>query len=170
MKRGDNMSIMLLAACVVAIVLAVLLIGYTYGLSVAAVCACPAVTIEPITRELSLASTSTPTPQQVIPDGSIAIPGFERLTVQGNSLDATGIHNPARNACYFVVSLLLENGTEIYRSEILSPGQFLGIAELKTPLAPGIYERAIIRYSCFALETMQPLNGADITFTLEVLP
>jgi hypothetical protein len=64
---------------------------------------------------------------------------------------------------------MLADGTEIYRSGIISPGESMGAVNLTKPLAPGRYEGAVARYSCYALGTMQTLNGADITFILEVL-
>jgi len=105
-----------------------------------------------------------------IPAGSIAVPGFERLTVRGRMLDAEYIHNPARNNNYFVVSLTLADGTEVYRSGVLAPGQAVGIVELPTAITPGTYEGAVARYSAFALDNLSPLNGADIAFVLEVSP
>jgi hypothetical protein len=90
--------------------------------------------------------------------------------VQGKTLWGDGITNPARNACYFIVTLMLEDGTEIYRSGILAPGQSIGSVELSRLLTPGEYNNAVARYSCYAIEGMKQLNGADISFTLEVQP
>jgi hypothetical protein len=104
------------------------------------------------------------------PAGSIAIPGFDRLTVQGRTLQAGVISNPVQNACYFIVTILLEDGTEIYRSGILAPGQSVGAVELAKTLEPGTYEGVVARYQTYALENLQPLNGADVEFILEVSP
>jgi len=107
---------------------------------------------------------------QPVQSGSISVPGFEQLTVQGATLHAGAISNPSRNSCYFIVALMLADGTEVFRSGILAPGQSVGSVELTQPPPPGKYEGATALYSCYTLETVQPLNGADITFTLEVLP
>jgi hypothetical protein len=109
----------------------------------------------------------TPTAQN---NGDIRLLGFDRLTAEGRRLQAEKVHNHADNACHFIVSLMLADGTEIYRSGILAPGMSAGTVELTKQLAPGIYEGAVARFSSYSLETFQLLGGADISFTLEVLP
>jgi hypothetical protein len=88
--------------------------------------------------------------------------------VRGRTLHADAVINPAGNPCYFIITFTLEDGTEFYRSGIIAPGQSVGSVELVETLAPGIYENVVARYSTYARETMQPLNGADVNFTLEV--
>jgi hypothetical protein len=105
-----------------------------------------------------------------VQSGMISVPGFERLTVHGRVLDAANIYNPEQNACYFIVSVMLADGMEVFRSGILTPGQNVGIIELPNSITAGVYEHATARYSAFSIENLSPLNGADITFTLEVLP
>ena len=64
----------------------------------------------------------------------------------------------------------MPDGQEVFHSGILAPGQSLDTITLGFHIDPGIYDDAVVRYSCYALDTMQPLNGADIEFILEVLP
>ena len=169
------MSIFVLAGCMAAVVLAAVLIGYSFGVSASAVNIAPASAATLQLDEPPPTNTLTPTPPPVqtieppITSGSIAVPGFERLTVKESMLQADGVINPARNNCYFIVSFMLTDGTEIYRSGILAPGQSVGVVALTSPLVPGTYESVVARYSCYSSENMQPLNGADIAFTLEVL-
>ncbi len=167
--RRDNVNIIVLAVCMAAVTLSAVLIGYSFGSSHAAAVAAPAavaafqgVTPAPA-QETSQAAT------QGITAGAIAVPGFERLKADGQTLRASGVSNSAQNSCYFVVSILLPDGSEVYRSSYLAPGQSLGDVELSKPLTPGTYEGAVARYSCFALADMRPLNGADVSFVLEVL-
>ena len=51
------------------------------------------------------------------------------------------------------------------------PGESIDAIEISDPLDPAIYEKAVLRYSCYTLEDVpQELNGAESSFTLEVLP
>jgi hypothetical protein len=100
---------------------------------------------------------------------TIAIPGFKRLTAEGQTLHAGAITNPEQNACYFIVTLIMPGGAELYRSTYLAPGQSLGDVETLVPLTPKAYEDVTARYSCYTIDELKPLNGADINFTLEVL-
>lgn len=100
---------------------------------------------------------------------SISIPGFEQITLaEGKTLQEVRLYNPPANPCYFVISLFLPDGAEIYRSGLLPPGKELDTIELLRPLDAGTYEGAFIRYSCLSLDGMTSLNGADVDLTLEV--
>ena len=100
---------------------------------------------------------------------SISIPGFEQITLaEGKTLQEVRLYNPPANPCYFVISLFLPDGAEIYRSGLLPPGKELDTIELLRPLDVGAYEGAFIRYSCLSLDGMTSLNGADVDLTLEV--
>jgi hypothetical protein len=103
------------------------------------------------------------------PSGSISIPGFDRVTMKAKQLnqDIT-LYNPQQNDCYFQISIMLSEGVEIYRSGLLKPGQTLTSIKLSRTLEKGTYDGAILRYSCFTMDDLQPLNGADTKFTLEV--
>jgi len=174
--KGVKMNLLALSLCMVAIALGAVFIGYNYGASATAARIPPSTPPpqpidQPITTQPTEDEEIEPTEPELpfLPNGSISIPGFEVLTVQNGKLQADKIINPIQNECYFLVSVLLEGGTEIYRSGILAPNQSVGSVALILPLISGTYENAIVRYSCYDIETMQPLNGADIKFTLEVL-
>ena len=164
------MNIFIIAACFAVVALAAVLAGYSFGVSRGQGDAVPAAALllednVPIPATIPIEIIEPPAPA-----GSIAVPGFERLTVRGRMLDAEHIHNPARNNNYFVVSLKLADGTEIYRSGVLAPGQTVGIVELPNAITPGTYEGAVAQYNAFSLDNLTPLNGAEIAFVLEVLP
>ena len=162
------MSIVVLAGCVSVVALAAAFAGYTIGAG-----RTPPTEVATFQHEELEPPAAMPSIEIIeppVPAGSIAVPGFERLTVRGRMLQADGISNPANNACYFVVSLSLADGSEIYRSGVLAPGQSVGIVELPNALTPGTYEGGTARYSAYSLENLLPLNGADISFTLEVTP
>lgn len=171
--RRDNVNIIVLSVCMAAVTLAAVLIGYSFGSANAAAPAAAAAPVTVSSEEAVSAFAVTEEPPQVaesLPVGSIAVPGFERLTAEGGTLHAATVGNPAENTCFFVVAVLLPDGTEVYRSSYLSPGQSLGDVKLSQDVAAGTYEGAVARYSCFSTDDMRQLNGADIAFTLEVLP
>jgi hypothetical protein len=69
-----------------------------------------------------------------------------------------------------VLSLYMPDGTEIYHSSKLAPGETLDTIEMARPLEAGTYEGATLRYACYDFDDLKPLNGADINFILEVTP
>lgn len=122
------------------------------------------------------AAESAPEPQEYVAEavGSIAIPGYERIILTaGQRTQAVTLENPPANDCYFVISILLPDGTELYKSGLIAPGSRVESIKLLITPEAGIYENAILRYSCWAVAddgTMQELNGADTILTLEVNP
>ena len=100
---------------------------------------------------------------------SIAIPGYEVLELKANSTkQALCLPNPAQNVCYFQISLCLEDGTLLWMSELIGPGSTSKPISLIKPLDKGIYPNAILRYSCFKMDGVTPLNGAETKLTLWV--
>lgn len=107
------------------------------------------------------------------PVGSISIPGYDRITLQaGQRTQRVALVNPPENSCYFKITLLLADGTELYQSGLLAPGTQLNSIKLETMPAAGSYADAVLRYTCWAADESGALteaNGADTICTLEVL-
>lgn len=102
--------------------------------------------------------------------GNIIIPGFVQLTFKGGAKEQNvHLYNPKDNNCYFIISILLADNTELFQSELLAPGSTLTKIKLSKTPEPGTYD-AVLRYSCFDMETLKGLNGANTQFTLEVVP
>lgn len=100
-----------------------------------------------------------------------AIPGFDCITLKaGKESQRVELYNPPQNECYFLISILLPDGTEIYKSEMLAPGQAISSISLNKALKAGIYEESSLIYSCYSIEDLSTMNGASIMFTLEVKP
>ena len=100
--------------------------------------------------------------------GSIAIPGYETLTLQADSRTQTvSLTNPPENPCLFVLTLTLEDGTALWTGQELSPGERFTAITLNRALPAGEYG-AVLRYDCFATGDRTPLNGAEIQLTLVV--
>lgn len=110
-------------------------------------------------------------PVNVVKDpDSIAIPGYEAITLKADSLEQTiSFKNPAQNVCYFKMTLLLEDGTVLWESGYVEPGKTSDPVLLTRALEKGSYPNSVLRYQCFTLdEAMTPLNGAETKLTLRV--
>lgn len=101
---------------------------------------------------------------------SIAIPGFDKMQMIARQREQTvNLYNPSRNNCYFEITILLSTGEELFHSGLLAPGKTITDIKLNHTLEPGVYEGAILQYSCYSIGDMSELNGANITFDLEVI-
>ena len=99
---------------------------------------------------------------------NIAIPGYEKLSfAAGKTAQNVNLKNPAENACTFVLSLTLDDGTTLWTGEALSPGEAFTRITLTKALDAGSYA-ATLHYDCYTIEDNTPLNGAEIQLTLEV--
>lgn len=83
----------------------------------------------------------------------ILIPGYTSMVMKANTKEQTvSIGNPADNDCIFVIVLKLEDGTKLFESQELKPGEY----------------QAVIEYKCYSLEDKSPLNGGSAEFKLYV--
>lgn len=101
---------------------------------------------------------------------SIAIPGYELLELKADSKEQTlCLPNPPQNTCYFQISLYMEEGTLLWESDLIEPGENSKPITLSKVLEKGTYPNAILRYSCYRMdEKLSPLNGAEMKLTLWV--
>ena len=100
---------------------------------------------------------------------SIAIPGYEVLEFNAERKTQTlCLSNPPQNVCYFQISLYLEDGTLLWKSELIEPGAISKPILLHQELAKGTYANAVLKYDCFKADGQTPLNGAETKLTLWV--
>ena len=66
-----------------------------------------------------------------------------------------------------VMILKLEDGTKLFESQELKPGEGLENITLDQELEAGEYQ-AVIEYKCYSLEDKSPLNGGSAEFKLYV--
>lgn len=111
-------------------------------------------------------NTSEPQPSA---SDTISIPGYDTIKLKANTeQQSVALFNPSENQCYFMISILLPDGQEIYRSSMIAPGHMLSSIQLNRALSVGIHKNATLQYSCYSLADLQPMNGASVKFTLEV--
>lgn len=101
---------------------------------------------------------------------SIAIPGYEGIALKADTKQQTiGFPNPAQNSCYFQITLSLEDGTVLWQSELVEPGEISDPIKLSEPLAKGTYANAVLKFDCYTMDgTMTALNGAATKMTIWV--
>ena len=103
-------------------------------------------------------------------ENSISIPGYEGITLKADSLKQTvALKNPEQNSCYFVITLFLEDGTILWKSDYIKPGETSSPIVLTQSLEKGNYTNAVLQYSCFKMDSEKTqLNGAETKLTLRV--
>lgn len=108
-------------------------------------------------------------PVEKKPD-SIAIPGYERISLKADCKEQEiGFPNPAQNTCYFQISLILEDGTTLWQSELVKPGEISKSITLNEPLAAGVYPNSLLKFDCYTMDgNMRSLNGAATKMTIHV--
>ena len=127
----------------------------------------------------------TPEPQgtvQAAPsDGGLVVPerpemiditAYESLALKAGTLEqSVRFDNPLQNNCWLVITLSLEDGTVLWKSQELQPGQVVRSITLNQSLAAGEYENAVLRYQHWTYDAeKEPLNGAETIVTLKVVP
>lgn len=100
----------------------------------------------------------------------IAIPGFDVIFFRANTLNQRiNITNPARNQCYFQIAIIMQDGQEIYKSDLIAPDNTLSDIIINTELSAGKYPNVVLQYTCYSIDTLKIINGANIKLELEVL-
>lgn len=97
------------------------------------------------------------------------IPGYGTAEMKaGDTQLHLSIGNPKENNCGFYATLQLEDGTVLYKSELLKPGYGLAEVPLQQTLKKGTYDAEVF-YECVTLDEEQsPLNSAKSKFKLVV--
>lgn len=99
---------------------------------------------------------------------SIILAGYDVIRLDAQETDQkVYFYNPDKNNCFIVISLIVD-GVELYASDMIAPNTKIDSITLSQPLTAGIYDDAVIRYSCYDLYTQRELNGTDIAVKLEV--
>ncbi|MDO4651134.1 MAG: hypothetical protein Q4B26_21045, partial [Eubacteriales bacterium] len=113
---------------------------------------------------------ATSSVEETVRDGkSIAIPGYQGINLKANTKQQdVALKNPEVNTCLFVVTLALEDGTELWTSSYIKPGEISDCIELNQELEEGTYENASLIYKCYTVDDKRPLNGAETKLTLRV--
>ena len=85
--------------------------------------------------------------------------------VDGQSQQRVEFKNPVDNQCEFVVSLYLGDGTHLFTTNPIKPGEIVNSVNLLHDLKPGTYKDAILVYDCYS-ENGEPLTRCE--FIIEI--
>lgn len=101
---------------------------------------------------------------------SIDLPGYDWIPLTSGKLEQEQTFpNPPQNFCWIRVSLRLEDGTVLWTSELIAPGESSAPVVLSEPLEKGEYKNAVLKYECFRMDDdLSPLNGGEVRLTLKV--
>ena len=102
--------------------------------------------------------------------GNTHLPAYGGLTFKaGTKEQETVLQNPGENSCLICISLVLQDGTTIYQSEMVKPGYYTLPITLVAPMERGIYRDVTMKYECFTDdEAHTPLNGATCKLDITV--
>ena len=84
----------------------------------------------------------------------------------GVTAQSVKFNNSRSNDCAFIVTLYLADGTEIYKSDYLYPGDSINEIELKRTLKAGLYKDALMVYQLYSIESHKPINRCE--FPIEI--
>lgn len=100
----------------------------------------------------------------------IDITAYESIELKADTLEqSVSFDNPLQNNCWLVITLELEDGTILWTSEELQPGQVVRSITLNQPLTAGEYNNAVLRYQHWTYDdAKEPLNGAETVLTIKV--
>lgn len=84
----------------------------------------------------------------------------------GVTAQSVKFNNSKSNDCAFIVTLYLADGTEIYKSDYLYPGDSINEIELKRTLKAGLYKDALMVYQLYSIESHKPINRCE--FPIEI--
>ena len=102
--------------------------------------------------------------------GGIDIPGFKTVYLRADSKEQkVTLENPKNNRCYFVMTMMLKDGTVLYQSKMVEPGKGIYDIIMEKALPKGVYENAVLKYETYSMDgNLTPMNGMDVKFTIEV--
>ena len=97
---------------------------------------------------------------------NIAIPCWDTLIMVADSKEQeVNFYNPEKNKnCDFQLTLSLEDGTELWKSQLIQNGKAIYNITLNQTLKAGTY-RAVMKYDCFSRNGSQ-LNGSSLKFNI----
>lgn len=98
---------------------------------------------------------------------NVSVRGYEVLTFKaGEKTQHVNFHNSEANSCYMKLTLI-QNGTELWRSELIEPGGKINEIYIAHTLNAGIYN-ATLKHEFFSLDDKSALNGLNISLKLRV--
>lgn len=90
------------------------------------------------------------------------------LTFKEGSLEqSVDIPNVSSNEYAFIISIYLADGTEVFKSDYVYPGDTLTSIKLTTELKSGTYKNAVMLYRCYTTDTSH-IAVSQCEFPIEI--
>ena len=95
---------------------------------------------------------------------SATIPATDGIELTSGTVEQSlCMSNPDNNPCIFVISLYLGDGTLLFTTEPLYPGETSEPVLLRQSLNSGVYKNATLVYDCYSADgNMTPLTRCEI--------
>lgn len=95
---------------------------------------------------------------------SATIPATDGIELTSGTVEQSlCMSNPDNNPCIFVISLYLGDGTLLFTTEPLYPGETSEPVLLRQSLNSGVYKNATLVYDCYSADgNMAPLTRCEI--------
>lgn len=95
---------------------------------------------------------------------SATIPATDGIELTSGTVEQSlCMSNPDNNPCIFVISLYLGDGTLLFTTEPLYPGETSEPVLLRQSLNSGVYKNATLVYDCYSSDgNMAPLTRCEI--------
>lgn len=99
---------------------------------------------------------------------SASIPATTGIVFESGKLEQTiNLSNPGENPCAFVISLYLGDGTRLFQTEPIYPGDTVDTVTLNRELSCGHYSNAVIVYDCYSADgAMKPLTRCELVIEI----
>lgn len=97
-------------------------------------------------------------------DDGVAINATNGIILKsGTKKQHISLDNPKQNDCEMTITIYLSDGTEVFKSDYLQPGESVGDADINVVLKSGKYRNAMILYRCFkADKNHTPITQTEI--------
>lgn len=101
----------------------------------------------------------------------ILIPAITNMVMNADSdvLSGTTLFNPAGNPCYFQFTLVLDDGTVLFESQLVPPGKGISEAKLTRKMKEGTYDVTIRIMSYDLNDHENEFNGGEVKSVLRAL-
>lgn len=99
---------------------------------------------------------------------SVSIPAVTGIALESGNLTQTiNLSNPSGNTCAFVISLYLADGTIMFHTEPIYPGNTADTVMLSRELSCGHYTNAVLVYDCYSADgAMKPLTRCELVIEI----
>lgn len=84
--------------------------------------------------------TTSDSADVINPPGRISISGFDKIVLKSDErIQNVSFKNPESNRCYFVIALYMQDGSLLYKSDLIAPGKTINSISLTQSLKTGVY-------------------------------